>query len=611
MKTRLPDVPPPFSSGIVSAPPELLSVESQRCVGRFVCFSQLQQCVWKEGGNFTEMDLVVVLLLLCGAPVVRGYGSGLVMDSCEDMRPRHGQNSPQTGSSPFTIITEKSTYSAGEDVKVKLQAPASTPFTGFLLEAREVGSQTPVGSYTVTDGQARLLTCSQRPNSAVSHRSNSAKTNIQVLWRSGTSGDMKNIEFHASFVQTYSTFWVDVKSPVLNFTGRSSQPGISSADCGVSKVCLSKPSNCDPSVSSDCFFMSAMLSSPDGAAVRYELAGPSGGYISFGFSDDQHMGSDDIYICGVGSSGLVELQHAFSTGETAPGLLPLGNVSGVETSMEQGVIRCSFTTINIISTQRTSGFNQTYYLMFAHGPSSNGRIQFHTGTFISSEKVDISRPQAVQQSGQPYIIRAHGALMLTAWMTTASLGMMVARYLKGALTGKNLFGKDVWFVVHVAVMTVTVAATIIAFILAFSHARDWSGGAHPVLGCLVMILSILQPVGALLRCGPQHPKRFLFNWSHALNGAAIKVAAIFTGLERIDSSADQWMMKVMGGFVGWEALCYTLQEAHFRWRVHSTDTSTTVLESNKIDGLLMVLFLLGNLPFLVALLVGIGMSEDD
>lgn len=38
--------------------------------------------------------------------------------------------------------------------------------------------------------------------------------------------------------------------------------------------------------------------------------------------------------------------------------------------------------------------------------------------------------------------------MLIAWMTTGSLGMMVARYLKVVAKGQNLWGKDVWFVVR-------------------------------------------------------------------------------------------------------------------------------------------------------------------
>lgn len=38
--------------------------------------------------------------------------------------------------------------------------------------------------------------------------------------------------------------------------------------------------------------------------------------------------------------------------------------------------------------------------------------------------------------------------MLIAWMTLGSLGMMIARYLKGVAKGQNLCGKDVWFLVR-------------------------------------------------------------------------------------------------------------------------------------------------------------------
>uniref|UniRef100_A0A4W6EYS6 Uncharacterized protein n=1 Tax=Lates calcarifer TaxID=8187 RepID=A0A4W6EYS6_LATCA len=502
------------------------------------------------------------------------------------MQPRHSGLSPQTVPAPFTITTDRSSYSPGQGVKVQLQALGSTPFSGFLLQAREVGGQSAVGSFTLTTNAAQLLTCSQNPNSAVSHTSASAKTSVEATWKSDAATEGKAIQFHASFVQNFRTFWVDVTTPALTFTKPSTsgsassttpatttalQPTttttISSTGCGVTKVCFSQPANCDPAVRSDCYFMSAMMSSPTDRAIHFEMTGPSNGYIAFGFSDDQKMGNDDIYICGTGSNGQVWLQHAFSTGRTTPQTVPLGNVSDVKASVHNGVISCSFTSMNTISTQRTTGLNNTYYLMFAHGPTTNGQIQIHVDTFISTDKIDISSPRALGDAAMPSILKAHGTLMLIAWMTTGTLGMMVARYMKGMAKGQNLCGKDVWFLVHVAVMSVTVAATIIAFILVFSYARDWSDGAHPVLGCLVMILSFLQPIVALLRCGPQHRLRYVFNWSHFLNAVVIKVlavAAIFTGLRMIDRTEDQWLVKVMGGFFGWEVLFYILLEIYSR-----------------------------------------------
>ncbi|XP_063340995.1 putative ferric-chelate reductase 1 [Pelmatolapia mariae] len=492
-----------------------------------------------------------VLLLLCAAPLVRGHGSGLVIDSCKDMQLHHSGLSPQTAPSPFTVTTEQSRYGLGEDVIVELQGPASTPFTGFLLEARELGSKSPVGSFAIPEGAAQLLTCSQRAKSAGS---------------------------------------------------------ISSADCGVTKVCFSQPSNCDPAVSSSCYFMSAKMLA-GGEAVHFEMTGPYEGYIAFGFSDDQRMGNDDIYVCVMKTNGQVEVEHMYSTGRSKPQVLPLGNVYNITTSLQNSVISCVFTTTNIISIEGTSGFNQSYYLLFAYGPTNNGSIRIHMGTFTSNKRIDINNPLVVGKGDVPDIIKAHGSLMLIAWMTTGSLGMMVARYLKKMAKGKKMCDKDLWFMVHVGVMCLTVAATITAFILVFAHAQDWSGGAHPVLGCLVMILSLIQPIGALLRCGPQHHLRYLFNWTHFLNAVVIKsiaVAAIFTGLDRIDSD-DGWLMKVMGGFFAWEVLFIIILEVH-DWIVKHRDGTADQMESALVkgDSCLIAAYLLGNLCFLVALLAGIG-----
>ncbi|KAM6953128.1 putative ferric-chelate reductase 1 [Aplochiton taeniatus] len=290
-----------------------------------------------------------------------------------------------------------------------------------------------------------------------------------------------------------------------------------------------------------------------------------------GFSDDQIMGNDDIYICGIDSNGVPQLQRAYSTGRTTPGIITLGNVTDVKTNLTNGIIRCSFTSSNSISSRIGTPSNDTsYFLFLVYGPSANGQINKHSSTFISSTRVNLSIPLTVNEGGQPAIIKAHGALMLIAWMTTGSLGMIIARYMKGMSKGNQFCGKDLWFLVHVALMVLTVAATIIAFILAFVYVAGWAGdvGSHPVLGVLVMILSFIQPFSALFRCGPQHRLRFIFNWAHSLNAVFIKllaVAAIFTGLQLFDA-ADGWLVKIMGGFVGWEVIFFIILDLQSRFK---------------------------------------------
>uniref|UniRef100_W5KTA8 Zgc:163022 n=1 Tax=Astyanax mexicanus TaxID=7994 RepID=W5KTA8_ASTMX len=511
--------------------------------------------------------MLVWLVLLSCVWAVQGYGNGMVSASCSDMTPKHKSYVAQTSQAPFTITANNSTYTDAQEITGTLHYHTDSSAGCFSMICSShslpfIFNNTYVGSVVWFQ------------SAAVSHTSAVLKSQIQSKWKAPASANSKSIEFRATVVQDVSTFWVGVKSSALSYTapsgGSSTQSPSSSATvntyihsltgCGSTKTCFSNPSDCDPSTDSSCYFMS---STPSGSQHRFEIVGPSSGYVAIGFSDDTEMGNDDIYICGKNSSGSIQLQHAFSTGTTTPTSIDLGSVSDISVSTLNGVISCSFTSANSISTTRSSSTGSSYYIFLAYGPTQNG------------------------------------CLMLIAWMTTGSVGMLIARYLKKTAKGTRCCGKDFWFVAHVFLMILSVAATIIAFILVFSYAKDWAGGAHPVLGVLVMILSLAQPIAALFRCGPQDERRYIFNWAHSINALAIKglaVAAIFTGLFLVDTSDSQWLTKVMGGFVAWEAIFYLLQDFYQRWK----------LNGKIFRVLLLGFFFLGNLAFLVALLVGIG-----
>ena len=62
------------------------------------------------------------------------------------------------------------------------------------------------------------------------------------------------------------------------------------------------------------------------------------------------------------------------------------------------------------------------------------------------------------------------------------------------------------------------------------HANGWTSvpvtdNPHAVLGCVTTGLCFMQPFIALLRCGPDHRKRPIFNWVHWLVGNAAQVSS--------------------------------------------------------------------------------------
>ncbi|EMP33184.1 Glycogen debranching enzyme [Chelonia mydas] len=420
---------------------------------------------------------------------VLGFPDGKISPACDSMLPSHGNSVSQTTSAPYRISISSTSFDPGNKITVTLQAIDNSSFKGFLLQARAVRGDGIVGTFQIIDPNTQGILCNQIQNSAMSHTNRNSKQNVTAIWVAppGTG----NVQFRATVVQSLSVFWADVRSQTLVSSSSPVDSTSGREGCGTQKFCFSSPTGCSLD-DSNCYFMSS--ESLGGDAFKFKMSGFSDGYIAIGFSDDTQM----------------------------------GDVQSIMTSFNNGIINCSFITRNPISTQSKAASN-LYFIFLAQGPSSAGQIRKHLRTpFITPQKVNISSYEAVGgTSSTPSIIKAHGALMLIAWMTTGSIGMIFARYLKNAIR-KSLLGKDIWFQIHLSLMVITVAETITAFVLAFVAVMGWTSDAeaHAVIGCIVMILSFFQPVIAFFRPSPQSKsRRFIFNWFHALNAFIIKVLA--------------------------------------------------------------------------------------
>ncbi|KAE8610569.1 hypothetical protein XENTR_v10012171 [Xenopus tropicalis] len=494
---------------------------------------------------------------------VFSFPSGQISASCDTMLPQHRGSTPQTTASPYFITVSNTTFKSGDSITVTIQSNSGNTFKGFLLEALSVGGDTATGTFTITNGDTQGLSCSAGPNSAVSHTSDSSKSSVTTSWTAPSGAGP--VRFRATVLQGFSTFWSGVESQTL----MASQ--ISNITCGTGKFCFSDPANCNPD-SSGCLFMSVV---PSSNGYVFEMSGPVSTleYIAVGFSDDQKMGNDDDYICATNLSGNVQIQRVFLTGNNSPQSKNLIFSGSPVWNYGNGIMKCCFIAQASISTLSRASASSTYYIFLATGPTeANGQIKQHTKIpLITAAKIDLSAFSGNNKaaSGESTLVLGHGALMLIAWMTTGTIGMLMARYMKNAAK-EQYFGKGLWFLMHVFLMSLTVILTSIAFIMIFAEVSGWSSdtGAHPVLGCIVMILSFLQPFGAMLRPAPTHKRRFIFNWAHGLNALVIKVLAVatlFLGLQLVDTSTNQWMPKVMGGFYGWEVLFYIILEVNTRY----------------------------------------------
>ncbi|XP_040215896.1 ferric-chelate reductase 1 [Rana temporaria] len=568
---------------------------------------------------------------------VDSYPDGKVTRVCDSMIPQH-RHDPQSGAI-HNITVDKTTFKPGDQIKVTL---SGSRFDGFFIQARDAShlEGSAVGSFSLIDDMiSQLLTCGSVQDSAVSQTNKRRKTMVEVYWIAPSNAP-QHVQFLVTVVEKYSIYWVKIPGPIVSQT--TPPPVIqistttalpiptksaltqrfSASECGRSRFCVRNPTSCDPERDVECFFLSFQKKAN---SMQIELSGPAKGYVSFALSHDQWMGDDDYYLCVIDGQ-MVDVNPAYTTGRTHPETASPGVLQDVAWRVADGVLQCSFRrAIRIPSSLERFPLNGSYYIFLADGDAENGLIRrHHRQPLITNKMFNISgTPEDVGGSRSPILIKFHGAMMFLAWMTTVSIGVLVARFFKPIWPTSTVFGVKIWFQVHRVLMVTTVMLTAVAFVLPFLYRRKWSNraGYHPYLGCVVMALAVLQPVMAIFRPPPHSPRRSIFNWTHWGGGTAariIAVAAIFLGmdLQALDLP-DPWDTYTMVGFVLWHVCIDILLELHsfclLRSESGKTDDdqawilnpSFTGEEGHTFKKIVLTIYICGNVAFLITFLAAI------
>lgn len=145
--------------------------------------------------------------------------------------------------------------------------------------------------------------------------------------------------------------------------------------------------------------------------------------------------------------------------------------------------------------------NEKYYLLLATGVNINlESVEKHDQEAISYSTVLLTVPENVDiDSSTSPLILVHGSFMIVSWIGLASVGIVLARYFKKSWPNKTICGQDIWFIWHVLCMLLTWVLTIAGFIIIFVYLGRWSQSAHAVMGCIVLALAVIHPIGAVFR----------------------------------------------------------------------------------------------------------------
>ncbi len=118
----------------------------------------------------------------------------------------------------------------------------------------------------------------------------------------------------------------------------------------------------------------------------------------------------------------------------------------------------------------------------------------------------------IQASG---VIKAHGAMMVLAWVFCSSVGVIISRYYKDMWPNSGLLGERVWFQLHRILMGLCVGLTCLAIILAFifcagySRLKLYPDYVHPILGLIVLVLALINVSSRINLSAPLGSSRIL------------------------------------------------------------------------------------------------------
>ncbi|XP_057289473.1 ferric-chelate reductase 1-like [Hydractinia symbiolongicarpus] len=345
-------------------------------------------------------------------------------------------------------------------------------------------------------------------------------------------------------------------TPVVMTTSTREMSTIDLSKCGKTLGCVRLPENC---LVSGCI-----------AIVTYQL---NNDVLTFQFAT-KHKWIGFAQKSG-GGEGMADLRGQYcADGISVPfgSYVASGNgvpdwrnvvdgVSLIDRRVKDGLLICSFTrplvpsNLNSGSLYNLNMSNMFGFLAYGNriGPSYPRK---HDSTSITEEAINFlisnNVGSAVGRNANS-TVKLHAILMILAWVLFATIGIFMAHFMKPATQNKKIAGKQAWFPFHVLLMFLCVVSFIAGLIIILTkYNKIDKENKHHMLGLFTVIAGLIQPVMAFFRPGPDHDRRFIFNWAHRLVGIlawCLGAAAIIYGFEFFKEGNPKIEEGVMIAFV--------------------------------------------------------------
>ncbi|EYC24980.1 hypothetical protein Y032_0012g1619 [Ancylostoma ceylanicum] len=313
--------------------------------------------------------------------------------------------------------------------------------------------------------------------------------------------------------------------------------------------------------------------------------------MAVAFSEDDSMGDDFVTQCVFPAGGEPTAHFSLNVGksnvppnEEADKAAEEQNLKLVHAHKGEDGMYCHF---RQKSTNGESKFapvlDKDQHIFLARGKARDGRsLDIHSldptsvnFPYITNEKVNVMKRDAPAQAptnasaaeeetaDEPFIsrdtkfwlIKVHGMLMIFAWMVLVASAVLSARYLRDHFSNSAPWGLKWWFHIHRTLNIAALPFILISTFLIFL-AKDWTwegpsvnqsssfnfspGSLHSLFGTIAILVAIIQPLLALMRCQPDTGARPIFNWTHRILGITGIVLAIVAILIAANSFVSLW-----------------------------------------------------------------------
>ncbi|VDD79096.1 unnamed protein product [Mesocestoides corti] len=238
--------------------------------------------------------------------------------------------------------------------------------------------------------------------------------------------------------------------------------------------------------------------------------------------------------------------HLYNPADDEKLLITTGDDLGSSYVDAQHYLQCRFrrrvTPVKMANQLKDLAPPNAYYLIIQRGSDPlrtsfgqlfpGGEATSNESAIITSPLYDLTIDDTLMHA--PGVVKAHGAMMVLAWVFCSSVGVIISRYYKDMWPNSGLLGERVWFQVHRILMGLCVGLTCLAVILAFifcqgySRLRIYPDYIHPILGLIVLCLAVINPFITFCRPHPMHKNRPYFNWTHFIIGTLAHVLSIPT-----------------------------------------------------------------------------------